>query len=287
MDLWHTFKTVEIYSSRFLKLLAGAYLGFPLLYFVIASVVFNVPGRIILAALLSPAFYLLCALAITTGYALWEMKRWSWYLFVFTNVAITYSNAVYALEKGQANYPILSFSLAVLATLLITIRVGRELNVPYLIPRIRWWESDPRHKLIIPTQLTWVVESVELHRGGEVLDLDMSGCFIKLSETIPVDTSISVGMKVFGLEFSITGIVVWKTESAVTHPRGIGVKFSALSKENRKALKAVDRRVRQIARLYRSARYILSEDDYFSKMHDLKTRPVEGHFEKIPDSRAS
>jgi hypothetical protein len=281
---------VKLYSSRFLKLLAGCYLAFPVLYLVLASVAFDVPARTILGALLTPSFYLLSALAVLTGWGLRKMKRWAWHLFVFTNVCITYANAIYALEKGQTHHPALSFVLSLVLLALITYRVGNELNVPYLIPKIRWWESDPRHKLIIPVSLKWNrsdVASTPMLRAGEILDIDQSGCFIKLSETIPVDTEIQLTFQAFGAQLSLSGAVVWKTETAVTHPRGVGVKFGALEKDSRKILRGVDRRVRQITRLYRSARYILTEEDYFAKMQDLKTRPMEGLLLSLSNDKAS
>lgn len=260
------------YTSRFLKLTALAYMAFPVVYLICAALLFDIPPRQCLRILLSPLYYLVCFWAICAGYGLWEMRRWAWHVFLFSHILVLYGNAVLAADYGESHHKIFGFFFSVLVLAFLTVRLGREIRVPYFLPRIRWWETNPRYRLSVPV-------TIHRHQGealtGEILDLSMGGCFIKFRTELNSDEAIRLEFTVFGQEFRPTGTVVWHTHSTVTHPKGVGIKFGPIARPERRLLKAVIHRLKKITTLYSSARYLMNQEDLSKKIEELRASKLE------------
>lgn len=244
-------------------------MGFPLAYLLSVAICFDIPFSACIQVLLSPVFYITSALAIAVGYGLWEMKRWAWYLLIITNIFIGYSNAVIVHDYSESHYKGLVFFTSVVVMIGVVLRLSREIRVPYFFPKIRWWESNPRYRLSVPVQMKHgQLGAIE----GQILDLSLGGCFIKLRSDIRQDDVVELGFKVFDHPMSCQGVAVWCTQGAVTHPRGVGVKFVNLDKEQRRALRLITRRLKKIATFYRRSRYLLSQDDFNKKLEEIESR---------------
>jgi hypothetical protein len=271
--------TVKRYTTRFLKTVALIYMAFPMTYMVFAALLFDIPAKACVSILLSPFYYLISFAAVVSGYGLWEMRRWGWYVFVLANLMIGYGNAVLLTDHGTTHHKVLAFGFSLVALLGVVYRVSREVRVPYFLPRIRWWESNPRYRLIVPCKLA--------RSGGEtidaeILDLSSTGAFIKIKSDVDQDETLSIAFTVFGEPLEFKGIVVWRTQSTVTHPRGIGLKFTAVPKIQRKALKAADHRLKKIASLYRSYRYLMNQEEFLRRLSELQTEKL-----RLPIPKAS
>jgi len=263
---------MKSYTTRFLKSLAVFYMAFPATYLLSSALLFDIPAAQCLRMLLSPWYYFLSALAIASGYGLYEMKRWAWYVFLLTNVLVGYNNAVLASDFGESHYRVVAFILSIFILVGIMLRVSREVRVPYFLPRIRWWESNPRYRLSVPVAVTQIEES---SLQGEILDLSMGGCFIKLRNDLLQDTQLGLQFTCFGQSVEVTGTVVWRTQSAVTHPKGVGIKFGAMSRAQRRVLKAIVHRLREISNLYRTSRYLMNQEEFFHKMEELQNERLD------------
>lgn len=259
------------YTSRFLKAVALAYLAFPMSYLLMAALLFDIPGKQCVRILLSPSYYVLSAGAMIAGYGLWEMKRWAWYLFITVSVVIVYTNAIVVSDYGTTHHKAVAFVAAALGIGLLVYRVSREVRVPYFLPKIQWWESNPRFKLTLP---------VKIHRkeGGdfpaEILDLSVGGCFIKSKNEFPLDETLTVSFRVFGEEVECPGTIVWRTQSTVTHPKGMGVKFSSLTRTQRRTLRAITIRLKKISALYRMVRSESNPEPYLAQIEALQSEPL-------------
>ncbi len=255
------------YTTRTLKSVAFFYLAFPLFYLVAAATLFDMPGKSCMSVLLSPWYWAVSALAIISGYGLWEMRRWAWYLFAFANFLILYLSAIVVTDYGESHHKVLAFALAAVAILASLYRVSREVRVPYFFPKIRWWESNPRYKLSVPVK-------VETRSGepvsGEILDLSMVGCFVKLRTEVAPDAAVALVFTAFGQPLRCEGVVVWQTQSTVTHPRGIGVKFAPMERAQKRPLRLVAQKLRRISALYRSSRYLLNQEDFLKKLEEIE-----------------
>lgn len=260
---------MKIYKSRIFNLIAGAYLGFPLIYILVAAIWFDIPGSGCIRILFSPFFYLTSAFAIFAGFGLWEMKRWAWYSFLVANFLIGYHNALIAHDLGETHYKLATFLVSLMVIYFIIYRVGKEIRVPYFFPKIRWWESNPRYRLSSPVSLKR--NSGETFEG-EVLDVSTGGCFIKLRAEIAKDEEIEVQFSIFGYPVQCKGVVVWCTQSTVTHPKGLGIKFNPMSKEQRKGLKQAIRKLKQISVFYRRYRYLLNQDEFLKRLKEIESQ---------------
>lgn len=246
------------------------YLAFPVVYLIYAAVLFDIPARHFVRILLSPFFYFLSILAIITGYGLWEMKRWAWYAFVLVNILLVYENAVLVANFAESNHKFVAYLVSLFVIAAVIRRVSREVRVPWFLPKIRWWEVNPRYRL---------TSSVKLARkdgpavDGEILDISMGGCFIKTRVDLIPDETILLQFSLFKHVIECSGTVVWRTQSAVTHPKGVGVKFQPLSKPQKRAMRAITSRLKRIGTLYRRARYLMSQEEFIKRLDELESAP--------------
>lgn len=260
------------YISKILKSVAIFYMGFPVFYLIVTTLLFDLRAGSIASILLSPVFFLLSILAMTVGYGFWEMKRWSWYLFVVTNLGMAYQNISISTQYGTSQHQWMALSCSIIALFLLTVRVAREIRVPYFFPRIRWWESNPRYRLAVPVTL-----DLSSGREGadpiqaEILDLSLGGCFIKLRNGIAQDERVRLSFSVFGIPMCCEGVVVWRTQSTVTHPKGVGIKFGEMLRDERKSLRTINARLKKIAQFYKKSRYLLNQDEFLKRLSELET----------------
>jgi hypothetical protein len=264
------------YTSRFLKAVALSYLAFPAVYLTAAALVFDVPAHHLLRILLAPFFWITSIAAIASGWGLWEMRRWVWYAFVVTHVLVLYGDAVVVNEFSASNHKALAFISSVFLQFFLIFRVSREVRVPYFFPKIRWWESNPRYRLSAPVKL---VRSAEHGAAGivagEIQDISTGGCFVKLRTDLRQHESLVLDFAVFELALRCQGVVVWCTQSTVTHPRGVGIKFMSLTRADKRALRQITRRLRKIASFYRRSRYLMNQEDFLKKLQEME-RPPQG-----------
>lgn len=241
---------------------------FPIAYIVLAAALFDIPLSKCVGILLSPFYYIASLSVVIVGYGLWEMRRWSWYLFLISQVMIVYENAILVHEYAESHHKFLVFVLAVLFQIVLTFRVAKEIRVPYFFPRIRWWESNPRYRLSVPL-------GIKRKNGGEgegeILDLSPSGCFAKVRTDFAMDESVSLKFRIYGFEIECEGKVVWCAQSAVTHPKGVGIKFGVLSKSQKRSLRIIARRLKKIASHYRRSRYLMSQEEFLKHLQELES----------------
>jgi hypothetical protein len=258
---------VKQYTSKFLKSVAAFFIVFPIGYIVAVAMLFDIPLEACGKILLSPFYYVVSIFAVSAGYGLWEMRRWSWYLFVISHLLVTYENAWIVLTHAETHHKILAFFISVLVQVGLFYRVAREIRVPYFFPRIRWWESNPRYRLLIPVKL-------DTKNGkqfdGEILDLSLLGCFIKLRQDLKQDEIVSLKFSVYGYDIHCDGKVVWSALSAVTHPKGMGIKFGLLPKDQKRALRSIGRRLRKISSHYRRNRYWSNPEEFQKKLEEIE-----------------
>jgi len=258
---------VKQYTTRVLKSVAAIYLAFPLAYLVFAATVFNIPLNTLVRVVISPLYLILSILAVVTGYGLWEMRRWSWYVFLITNGLVIYANAIFLHDLGETHHRLLSFLVSLGLICALVYQVAREVRVPYFFPKIRWWESNPRYRLSVPATLHRKAGPI----SGEIQDISIGGCFIKLRTECRQDEELEVEFKLFGHALKCKGRIVWCTISTVTHPRGIGIKFDVLPKGDRRALRAITRRLRKIGVHYRKSRYLMNQEEFLQRLEELES----------------
>jgi hypothetical protein len=262
------------YTSRFFKSLALFYVSFPLAYILIVAVLFDVSAAACLRILLSPLYYFVAFVAVVAGWGLLEMRRWAWYWFVTANILIAYETALWANDYAETHHQILAFLAVVAGLMLALFRVAREVRVPYFFPRIPWWESDPRYRLSVPVSITFPRgEPIQ----GEILDLSLGGCFIKVRAEVYQDEAVQVEFMVLGQKLRFPGTVVWRTQSTVTHPKGVGVKFTGIDRRGKRTLRGVTRKLMRATKLSRKKRHLVNQEAFLKKLEKKPEDPASGN----------
>ena len=261
---------MKLYTSKFLKVVALMYMAFPMAYVTLAALFFDIPVKDCVRLLLAPSYYVVSIAAVLAGYGLWEMYRWSWHLYIVSCVFIGYETAVVMNQYAETHHKVLAFVLSILGIIGVAMRVTREVRVPYFFPKIRWWESNPRYRLAVPVDIVRKVTEDSVF--GEILDVSMTGCFIKLRSDLKTDEPVRVRFEVFGLPVEVEGVIVWKCQSTVTHPKGVGVKFSVVERSNKRSLRLMTKRLKQIANFYRTSRYLLSQEDFLKRLEEIESQ---------------
>jgi hypothetical protein len=239
-----------------------------------AAILFDIPAEVCVRILLSPSYYLVTFTALAVGYGFREMKRWSWYVFLVANGLIMYENAILAHDYGVSHHKFFAFLISVAIQGGVMYQVAREVRVPYFFPRIRWWESNPRYKLSVPVKVLRGVSSVEDRSmaEGEILDISAGGCFVKARADFELHESLELRFRVFGHDLDCRGTVVWATQSTVTHPKGVGVKFDVLTRAERRTLRIVTRRLRKMTALYKNSGKAENPDEYLKTLEEMESK---------------
>lgn len=253
------------YASPFLKTVAFAYLAFPVVVFPGLVVLFNISWEQVFQLFISPTFYLLTGWMVVAGFGLWEMRRWSWYIFLIANAWLLYWSASVLVQYSRTDHKAGSFLMVLTAVIVLVARVAGEVRVPYFYPRIRWWETNPRFRLSVPVQIKVGDRTLK----GEIMDISRGGCFVRMREELKIDEKIELGFAVFQTPFKCPGIIVWRSKSTVTHPKGCGIKFMAMPRDQRKALRLVEGRLKRISAFYRSSRLLMEPAEFSQRMEEL------------------
>jgi hypothetical protein len=213
-------------------------IGFPLIYLVFAWLIFDLHSKGVLSIVLSPLFYLSSLFWIFSGIGIQRLRKWSWYTFVIAQFFVTYLNALNLVLYSQSEYKTVAFVITLVIQAYIFFVVSQELRVPYLFPKIRWWESGIAG---LPSISTAVIRggTQSQERVGFILDLNSRGCFIKTHLDYDPFEKVMVKFEAFGQSVELVGEVIWNAKSTVTHPKGIGVKFRQMSRQNKRGLRLV------------------------------------------------
>ena len=227
--------------SRYLWFFTIFMLGFPVFYLVFASLVFELKSKGTISVALSPLFYLASLFWVMTGVGLRQLKQWSWYTLGAAQFFITYLNALNLLNYSRSQFKCYAFILTLVIQFFVYVIIERELRVPFLFPKIRWWESGiaGMHHLAIDI---FHSRSPSGMSHAQLLDVSMRGCFLKSPIDFELFEKIKIHVNAYGHEVDIPGTIVWNARSTVTHPKGIGIKFQPLNRTRRRKMKIISKR---------------------------------------------
>ncbi|NDD90674.1 hypothetical protein EBZ37_01095 [bacterium] len=168
--------SLKQYRTRIYRAICLYYLFFPLTFLPVAIFLFDIPRGQILEAAGSRAYLWVSFFACLTGYGLYAMRRWSWYVLHLTQTLVVLLALYLSHRFGQTNYPIVAPVLVTFLAWLVYRILSRELRVPYFMPQIAWWESNPKYRTRIPAQITRVGGRVV---EADIMDLSLAGAFLK------------------------------------------------------------------------------------------------------------
>jgi hypothetical protein len=227
--------------SRYAWLFTIFMIGFPVFYLIFASLIFELKSKGIVAVALSPLFWFASLFWIFTGFGLQRMRQWSWYTFGAAQVFITYLNALNLVSYSESHFKGYAFILTLVIQFFVFRVVQGELRVPFLFPRIQWWESGiaGMHHLSVEISHSKSPSGVST---VQLLDISNKGCYLKSPLDFEPFERVKIKVIGYGQEVDVPGQIVWNAKSTVTHPKGIGVKFYDLNRKRRRQVKIISKR---------------------------------------------
>ncbi len=258
---------VTPFVSRKVRMIAAVLCSFPLTFILYGILVlgFNTEGLI--RVLLSPLYWLIAVLAVYAGVSMLWHLWYAWHLYVFVNILINYFIAIMLLVGSVSSSRTGVFIISTLLQLLALSVVTREFRVPYFLPRIRWWETDLRRKLSIHVRILRDTQEHPLWIEGEILDISPKGCFIKTHVNFLPQETLQLEFSLFEKSIECQGEVITRASSAVTHPKGIGVRFLELDREANQHLKSASKQLKQLSKHYAQLNREKNWQDYLEREH--------------------
>lgn len=237
-------------KSRILKAIIYLHWAAPVGYIIGLAAFYNLQWSVASTVMLNFYYIARSGFNIWVGWVLYQSKPWAWHVYLI-NAALMIVEQFYFgffLADTHLVYPSIIAALTVIGIGVFLVKI--EFRVPYFSPQIAWWESDPRYRIGVPAQLTFK----ENFHTGEIMDISATGCFIKTKANFSIEDTISLRFSIFEKEFACKGKIVWNTESALYHPKGIGVRFDDLPKEEFLQLKETVKKLRGVSKKLRQER---------------------------------
>ncbi|MFM7853750.1 MAG: hypothetical protein ACKO96_17960, partial [Flammeovirgaceae bacterium] len=97
---------------------------------------------------------------------------------VLGQAMLVYLNALNLVENSNSEFKLWSFMFTILIQGYFFSVISKELRVPYLFPKIHWWESGIAGMPHLSVQLVSPGERTSV-LNGQILDISTKGCFIK------------------------------------------------------------------------------------------------------------
>lgn len=256
--------------STFYKAICFVYLFFPISYAFVIALLFDIPPRQVPGVVFSPLFLIVSVVAMTTAYGLLEIRRWSWYFFMAVNGVILYENILILFKHGETHHPLIALQFLTLSIFLIVFRISRELRVPYIFPKIRWWESTSSADISMKILL---MNKNNQKQKGELMDLSVTGCFVKTPAEAAQDEVLTISINAFGHPLVLKGMVVLRSHSTVTMPKGLGIRFLAVNKQKKRALRMAIQRLKQVTLLKKKMEHTPEEEEFLRHLDRLESQP--------------
>lgn len=156
------------------------------------------------------------------GILLLKLRKWTYFTFMGLLVYIVYNILSYEKYTWPYNsdspflyhYAVVSLSMMVFMTFLLP-----AVREPFFDRRIRWWEPKVRYQVGINCAL----KNTSLIFPSEILNISMSGAFLKDSTYFKVGDKLDLEFLFLGSQVSLPVEVVHK--HSIHGKKGCGVKF--------------------------------------------------------------
>lgn len=144
------------------------------------------------------------ALMPIAGFAIYQMKKWSYPVFLGSMAWSIYSNVrhwQYASSHYSISTVLMVYFFEIVLVLYFLVPAVRR---TFFDPTIRWWESKPRYELKLNSELVVSGKSLPTH----ILNLSEGGAFVSGAHQIALGEPIELNFDVLSLPFSAVGKIV-------------------------------------------------------------------------------
>ncbi|MEW6667877.1 MAG: PilZ domain-containing protein [Thermodesulfobacteriota bacterium] len=159
------------------------------------------------------------------------VRKWGWYLFIgFSGLLVVYNIYVYLRNPNYAPETILLFILIITGTSAVFLR--RHVYAPYFNPRLRWWETAARYRIVLETTILTDAGA----QPCKTVDISETGCFLETRVPLAEGASVWLKIRCRGMEINCLGKVVRRAGGAET-VLGYGIMFQGMAAEARNLLR--------------------------------------------------
>ncbi len=164
-------------------------------------------------------FWLVFPLA---GLMLIKVRKWSYFGFLallgylFFSI-MTYERFTWPYNSSSPllyHYLVVFFSIAIFTYFLVP-----QVREPFFNRRVRWWETKPRYKTLIPGK----VSGSKLTFETEILDISVTGAFLKDSDLLVLGERYNLECEYMGMNLQIPFEVISK--HLIAKQVGYGIHF--------------------------------------------------------------
>jgi hypothetical protein len=175
---------------------------------------------------ITPGVWGILILLFLSGVALLFVRKWTWTLsLVSLGFIIVYDIILIATNQLEFMGPV-AIILMILATLSFGMGIYlSEFRKPYLNPRLRWWETEPRYRVDLPVTLT------KVEHPGNLVDISRSGVLVEWTDAKTIPEIEGILSLTLPTQISVPVLVSRRTA------RGYGLQFEKLDAKQKKDLK--------------------------------------------------
>jgi len=152
------------------------------------------------------------------GVALFVIKRWSLPLFFTMELLVGYDYFVRYSQVPGENTMFLVFGILALNLAIVSYFLIPAVWEIYYNPRLRWWESKPRFRVVIPATLEGTWDSAPC----TIVDISEGGAYIQTKKKIELNKPVTLVIKLFEAELKIAGEAIHFGDCQLN---GVGMRF--------------------------------------------------------------
>jgi hypothetical protein len=156
------------------------------------------------------------------GLMLWKLRKWTYFAFLGVMAYLIFS--IFTYEKYTWPYNSdspLFYHYFIIAITLLTIAyfLVPDVRAPFFNRKLRWWETKPRYKIMIPAKVT----GNKITFQSEIMNISQTGAFLQDSNHLSPGDVVSLTFESEGLLMEIPVKVV--SRHVISSTPGIGVQF--------------------------------------------------------------
>lgn len=156
------------------------------------------------------------------GLMLWKLRKWTYFAFLSVMTYLIFS--IFTYEKYTWPYnsdsPLFYHYFIIVITLLtVGYFLVPDVRAPFFNRKLRWWETKPRYKTLIPAKIT----GNKITFQSEIINISQTGAFLVDSNHLSPGDVVSLTFESEGLLMEIPVKVV--SRHVISSTPGIGVQF--------------------------------------------------------------
>ncbi len=156
------------------------------------------------------------------GVMLWKLRKWTYFAFLAVMAYLIFS--IFTYEKYTWPYnsdsPLFyHYFVIVLTIFTVAYFLVPDVREPFFNRKIRWWETKPRYRTLIPAKIT----GNKITFQSEIVNISQTGAFLQDNNHLSPGDVVSLTFESEGLQMEMPVKVV--SRHVISSTPGVGVQF--------------------------------------------------------------